>query len=124
MENAKRDFRGHGAHRRFFGWAKDKMTGEEAFDILYGEKDAQGREYPEGMKKEFTELFAQMKEMHEKIHGDRKAFKEKWGEYMPEEREFPKEGGFGEQGPNGRHGEGFPGHRSGFPGGGHGFFGM
>lgn len=111
MDNTKKNFRGHACHGRFFEWAKEKMTGDDAFVIMYGEK---GKEYPEEMKKEFTSLFDEMKAAHTKLYGDRKAFMEKWKEYAPEESGFPGGGrlggedfrgmGEGPRGPYGRHG--------------------
>ena len=120
MEHTKRNFKGHGAHGRFFRWAKEKMTGNDAFDIFYGEK---GKEYPKEMRDEFAGLFNRMREIHDILHNDRKAFMDRWKEYMPEGHDCPEGGHF--EGPpfgpgmdrcGGGHGEGFPGH-------GHGFFG-
>ena len=120
MENTKRNFKGHGPRHRFFHWAKAKMTGSDAFDIFYGEK---GQEYPKEMKEEFVELFDRMKAMHEKLHGDRKAFMDKWKEYVSQDGDCREGGRFGEGHPfgagmEGCRGEGFHGH-----GHGHGFFG-
>lgn len=111
MENTKKNFRGHAAHGRFFEWMKNKMTGEDAFGIMYGEK---GKDYPEEMKAEFAAIFEETKRTHAKLHEDRKAFMEKWKEYAPADSDFPGAGnidgegfrgmGNGPRGPYGRHG--------------------
>lgn len=118
MENTKGNCFGNGIHGRFFNWAKDKMTGEDAFGIVYGEK---GKAYPEEMKKEFGALFDQAKEALCGLHDNRKAFMEKWKEYAPEEPGFPGHAHFGGGHPGGFGNEGFGGP-GGFPGRRRGFF--
>ncbi|WP_295940370.1 hypothetical protein [uncultured Alistipes sp.] len=92
MEKMKKDFRGAGLRGRFMHWAKEKMTGEDAFGILFGEK---AKELPEEMKKEFVELFDECMQVHRKLHDDRKAFMGKWKEYMPEMGGCPDGARFG-----------------------------
>ena len=85
MENTKRDFREHGPHGRFFRWAKEKMTGKDAFGIFYGEK---GEDYPAEMREDFISLFDESKEAMNRIHCDREAYMEKWKEYTPDHDVF------------------------------------
>lgn len=113
MENAKRNFRGHGLRGRFFGWVKSKMTGEDAFGIMYGER---GGECPKEMKEEFVVLFDQMKEAHTKLHEGRKAFMDKWNEYIPEDCKHGHDHCHGGDGHFGEHfGAHFGGHFGGRP---------
>lgn len=106
MENTKMNFKGHDSHKRFFDWLKEKMTGEDAFDIMYGEK---GKDYPAEMKKEFTELFNRKKEFHEKLHKEKKAFMNKWKEYAPEGHDWSDEDHYGGCCHGGSHGMGHGG---------------
>lgn len=120
MENTKRNFGEHGMRGRFFGWARSKMTGADAFGIMFGDK---GKECPEEMQDEFVALFDRLEESHARLHADRGAFVEKWKEYMPEGRELPNDDRFGGAHPFGRGREACQGHGEGFHGRGRGFFG-
>ena len=125
MKSAKGFFHNHGMKNgmkgRLMHWAAGKMTGEDAFGIMFGEK---GAEFPAEMKREFTEIFDRTKESMKRICDDRKSFMEKWEGTIGEEC-FPS----GDEGchhghPFG-HGEaGHGGRGEGFPGGGRGFFGF
>ena len=106
------NFRGQGLRARLFNWAKNKMTGDEAFAIFYGEK---GEDYPREMKDEFAQLFEEMKQAHEKLNNDRKTFMDKWKEYAPEQCGNPQGDRFSHGGPCGE-AEHFRGHGRGFHG--------
>ena len=86
MHNEKSFFHDRGARKRFFHWAAGKMTGREAFGNFFGEKD---KEYPEEMKKEFAQLFDRSREVMKLLQEERKAFHDKWEQYLEEECAFP-----------------------------------
>ena len=75
-ENRKED-------ERFGEWKNHhKMTGEEAFHAMFGEK---GKEYPEEMKEEFIQLYDGMREAFKNVHDNRKVFIGKWKDVIGEE---------------------------------------
>lgn len=79
------EHKGECKHERFFGWVKERMTPEDALYIKFGEKS---KDFPAEMKKEFTDLFNRKMEMFK----EKKVFKNKWKQYLPEEHDFSDDG--------------------------------
>lgn len=104
------------------------MSGEEAFEAMYGSKAA---EYPAEMKQEFIAVFDRAQEAMKSLHAKRKAFMDKWKDTIGDDRHMPDEmrqglsalfGMFGRPDAPGPWGHGFREACGARRGGGPGFF--
>lgn len=74
MENDKRN------------WHDHRMSGEKAFEMMFGGKD---ETYPEEMKQEFVGIYDRAKEAMKSLYEERHSFMDKWKDRIGDGGRFP-----------------------------------